>query len=298
MQRRTLVNLVLAAVLAVLGALAWWQPGLPTAEATRLVDAFDIAGIDRLTIRRAVGETMVLRKTERGWWLDVPLRAPVDNARVAGLLAIIDAPSVSAFDTGNLSLASFGLAPPRLAVSFEAKSGAILELGFGDTESLSGRRYMLAGGRVHLTADNYYYQFDTTATGFVDHHVLPAGTRLTRFESEALVLEERQGHWQLVKGPEAASADAIQQFLDAWRSAQALSVSPIRSRDGGMAVRLVTGDGELEFTRYIDQDELVLVRDDVGIEYHLPMQLAAGLLDLAAADDDPVAGAGSGSGDP
>ena len=212
-----------------------------------------------------------------------------------------------------MDLEKFKLKSPRIRVRLND-----VELGFGDTEPLEGRRYVLAGNTVHLITDSYYPRLIAPHTSFISLALLPEPTRLEAIELPQLTLTHDAQGW---KAAPSASPDAVNTLVQEWMAAQALQVRPYvapATQDKPETVTLRVAPGVLDRRSQRDSPssipgvvpaatpasqegvqtslrfiiisrapELILARPELGVQYHLPQDAAQRLLTLSADTSSP-----------
>ena len=278
MSRRMWLNLVLAGVVAVLAALVVLQPGIETpAEAPPLADRSP-ASVTRVRVERPDSPALLLERRDGRWNLVAPLALPANGFRVQTLLEILDVKSDRQLDAKGLELARFGLEPPRATLWLDD-----LRLDFGDTESLSGKRYVRVGDSVHLTTDRFYQQVTGGAPGLV--HLSPLGPEAepVAIKLPDLELRHEAGRWTAEPDDGGYTADAINRLVEAWRTSQAITVRALEPSTDGRAVS-VTLKGQatpLRFLAIETPHAFVLARPDAGVQYHLPVEAADRILRLS-----------------
>ncbi len=288
MNPRNLLNLGLVVALLVLGGfIGFSQQGPPPAEPEHLSTLAE-TDITRIEIRPERHADAVLERRGSEWWLVEPFTARADTARVDAAIGLARARSLARYAVSAVDMQQAGLASPDLVLRI---NDVILEL--GGTEPLRGRRYVRLGDRVHLIVDRYSYLLQGGLASLVSPQLLPTGARLQEIELPGLHLLQRGGHWQLADG-EATSADALQALVDEWRHAHALRVS---RRDGDeegepIVLRVAVGASPVRFILQRGEDEVLLIRPDLGLAYHFLPAAAERLLALP-----PVEGAAGGDGD-
>ena len=279
MSRRAALNLLLLGAVAVLAALVFLQPGIETPPPVPTLTDRAPDSVARLRIERS-GQTAVLLEKREGRWLMVePLSLPANGFRIQTLLEVLGAATERSYRVQDLELARFGLEPPQASLVLDD-----LRLDFGDTESLSGRRYLRVGDRVHLVTDRFYHLTVSGAPGFV--HLGPLGPepQPVAIEVPELTLRLQEGRWVAEPEHPEAGADAVQGLVDAWRTAQAITVRALEPPGAGRPVTVtLTGQGEpLHFLVSETPHALVLARPDAGVQYHLPVESGDRLLRLRA----------------
>jgi hypothetical protein len=88
-------------------------------------------------------------------------------------------------------------------------------------------------------------------------------------------VEQRDGKWRLMPGAGALSQDDLARWVDEWHLASALRVEPWAGRKpvAEVRVRLKSG-GSVTLGVVARQPELVLVRIDEKMQYHLRAEAA------------------------
>ncbi len=288
MNPRNLLNLGLLLAVLVLGGLIWFaQQEPPEAEPERLTMLTE-ADITRIEIRPARRADALLERRGAEWWLAEPFTARADRARVDAAIGLARARSEARYSASAVDARQAGLDEPALVLRIDDTT---LEL--GGTEPLHGRRFVRVGDSVHLIVDRYSYLLQGGVASLVSPQLLPTGARLQAITLPGLRLLQRDGQWQLADG-EASSADAVQTLVDEWRHARALRVSRDEGGAAGESVTLrLAGDAPpLRFILQRGEDEVLLVRPDLGLAYHFTPSVAKRLLALP-----PVEDAAGGDGD-
>lgn len=284
MNKRNLLNLVLLLVVVGLGLLAWLEPGREAPPAPLKLTTLDAAAIDRIRIERPAG---VLEMAHRGgrWELTVPIHAPANGIRVDAILSVAAIDSLNSQAITGLDLAAYGLAEPAVRLFLNDT-----RIDFGNTSPLDQRRYVRVGDTVHLIPDLRYYQLIGGWNGYVSLRLLEENTSLDRIELPGLTLENHEGSWRPQPASEHWSADAATALAQNWDTAQAMEVHEHKGEAKGEEVRLHVRDREqpIRFVIAAREPELVLVRPDLGLAWHLISGRAADLLQMPAYTDSGV----------
>lgn len=236
--RNTLILLVVGLLL---GAYVWFvemkkaPPPEPGAEARAKVFSVEASNIDSLTVKSSAGEQTMLKKSGDVWQIVEPTKASVDASEVSGIttsLAALESQRVVDEKPGDL--AKFGLAEPRMEVTFRAtgdKDDRRLLIGSktptgGDlyAKLSNDAKVILVPGYLESTFDRSTFQLrDKTMLVFdrdkVDTIELTSGAETTTFT--------KQGEaWTMTK-PAAARTDsaAVEGILGRLASAQMKSMA-------------------------------------------------------------------------
>jgi hypothetical protein len=274
LSRRAWLNLALLVVVVVLAVLAVYQPGIEPPPVSPPLTGLVPAAVARIAVERPEQPTVVIERRDGRWHLTDPLVLPANRFRVENLLEVLEARSDRQLDAPTLELGRFGLDPAKASLQVDG-----VRLEFGDTESLSGKRYVRIGDTVHLTADRFYHQLTDGAPGFAHLGPLGTGPDPVAIELPDLTLRLDQGRW-LVDPDPGYPADAVSRLVEAWRSLQAITVRTFEPREGGRPVTVTLRDQAepLRFALFETPNALVLARPEAGVQYHLPMDAAERLL--------------------
>lgn len=257
------INLLLAALVLTLGALLFFEPGKDPVETQTAVSAQSPDRIRRITRTGPGEETLTLERQGPGWAMLAPYRVAADAARVRGLLAIAGEPSRARFPAVPGELAGFGLDPPGIRLELDDE-----QLGFGRTEPVHFRRYVLVGDHVHLIDDYGYRHLIAAPEAFVSRRLLEPGAEVVAINGPGLELQrltQDQGRAEPVTAPDP------QRMAHVWRETQALEVrkAPTDARAAAFELRLRGRDKPLVFLQAPEQPDL-LVRPDLGLGYRVP----------------------------
>lgn len=281
MRARLWVNIGLLALVLGLALLAYYQPGLTPQAAVKLT-ALSAQQVTRLRIEQAGQAPLWLEKQAGKWRISEPVQMEANALRVETALRLAEAESLARFPARDV--AKFRLDAPLLRVWLND-----VEIAFGDSAPLNQQRYLLLDGMVHLIADDVYYYLSAGLPLFASPALLPQDARLQSLALPGFSLTQADGRWRLDPAREV-SMDSIVKFLDDWNGAQALQVTryqgPQSIGDGRaqQRVRALMQDGSaVEFIIAQREQELVLIRLDLGLEYHLGSGAARRLLQLPQA---------------
>ena len=175
---------ILAVLAAALGAYLFFverHRDAPAADAPdsprgKVFDKLDAAKIEEIQIAASSGETTTLRKVDNAWRLTAPIAVPADQTEASGAasnLATADVQSV--VDEQPKDLAAFGLAKPRVTITFRvAGDKAPRTLLLGDKNPTGSDLYakLPDAPRVFLVSAYLEGTFDKGSFGFRDKRIL------------------------------------------------------------------------------------------------------------------------------
>lgn len=263
---RTWVNLALLILLAGLALFAFYETGKEPPGQPSTLTVIDPGKISQIRINHRDGDVISLVKGSQGWRLNQPISVPANSGNVQRLLELARATSYAQLDVRGVDLAKFKLDSPDLYVELDG-----LELAFGGTEPLEGRRYVKVGQTVHLIDDRGYQNANIALAALVSPALLPAGFKQMEIKlPDATISRAEDGRWTVAPARADLSADVMQRLVDEWQRTEAHSVetyAPDGKALGEIVVRLEPA-AELRFEIVAREPELILARRDIGMQYH------------------------------
>lgn len=277
MNRRLITNLGLLLLVAVLGFVAWLQPGLEDEQAAGPLSSIAPAAVSRLAIKRPGFDPIVLEKEASAWMMREPVQIHASEARIEALLAVLEQPVHTSFSLADVDPANFGLDSPRILLQVDG-----VDMAFGDTDPIARRRYVQIHDHVALIDDEHYIWLHGGANDFVSRQLLPPGAEVSRLELPGVVLQRDDGSaaWSVTPADAMSSEDAAG-LVREWLQAYALAVEsqgPL-IEDDAKRIRLRLSDGrELAFAVTGDDYDPSFVRADLGLGWQMSAAQAARLL--------------------
>ncbi|MDD1649522.1 MAG: DUF4340 domain-containing protein [Methylococcaceae bacterium] len=292
MKSRLIMNLVLLAIIAVLGVVAFLKPGKQKPETPSLL-TLDASALTRMTLQNK--ETLVFEKQDGAWRLTAPFVAPVNQVRAGQLLEVAKARSEANYPLKPEDVAQFGLDKPQ----------AILTLGdatlqFGGTDPINMRRYVRLGDTLHLVDDNFFHHLTAPATDYVDKKLLPEGAKIRAIELPgSKATKSPEGQW--AAEPSDDGKTNFGELASSWATARAIDVKRLdleKDKDiVGETIRIGLAEGApVEFVVIKKQPDLILARKDLGLKYEMTSETSRELLNLPK--PPPPAPAGGKPGEP
>lgn len=278
---RNLVNLGLLVILALLAAVLVWEPGQQE-DVTPKLSALLADDINHIHIQHDALQTIRLEKRDGNWHMLEPYRVAADNTRVAALLRLADTTSHVRFSAEGRKLDDYGLDPVLAQVRF---NDSLFQ--FGNLEHISKRRYILApDNNIHLVTDLFYHQLRTSATHFVSPRLFGDTQRITRLAlTEHVYEQQHDGHWSVTPATDTVSADRLNELIGSWQRLRAHRISAAGEQRGDERVGIELADGsKLTFEILRSDNEVVFIRRDIGLQYHVASQAAEPLFDLPKPD--------------
>ena len=277
---RNIINLGLLAIVVILATIVIWEPGQQTDITTKLSSLSD-KDINRIHIQRDGLQDVQLEKSGDHWNMLTPYSIPADENRIKALLALVNTRSYTRFSAEDRKLSDYGLESSLAQVKF---NDSLFQL--GKLEHISKRRYISTNSDIHLITDLFYHQLRTSAAQFVSTQLFSPEQRITRLNmTDSQYEQKHDGSWLMSPENKSISADQINSFIENWQRLRATRVSLASDATSTERIHLVVTSGkEMLFEIVRNEDELIFIRRDLGLQYHIPSQLAETLFTVPTAD--------------
>ncbi|HHJ39944.1 MAG: hypothetical protein AXA67_04480 [Methylothermaceae bacteria B42] len=257
---RWLLNLFLLIAIAGLGVWVYWLEKKPEAPQTTLLD-LNPEAIDAIVIQKQKGR-IELRKQGDHWQMTRPYQARVDSYQIEQLLSLPKQTSQAQYPASEATLSNFGLSPPKVTVILGET-----RIDFGNTQPIDGRRYVRVGDTLHLIDDSVFPLLTARASDWVTRKLLPSDEiRALTLPGWKIRLSEK-GTWR--SEPEA-SQETLAQFVDTWRQARAIQVSPLKGKpkSASETITVQLKDQTLKWIIQQQEPELILLDPRQKLRYH------------------------------
>lgn len=285
MKSRWILNLVLAAVVVALAAFVFLRPSKKPEASAPPLTAIAPESVQRIRLERPNQEPVVIARAGDDWRLEAPLKARADRFRVDGLLHVATAPVETRFAAPAGALAQYGLDKPQARLWL---NGA--EIRFGALHAFQNAQYVLYNGQVALIPAASFRAVASPVNAFFSTHLVEDKRKPIAFALPGFSLALRDGIWRATPVNKNVSNDAINDFVNEWRYARALSVQRATGARAKQTVRITYLDEPvtpaskpktLDIGIVSQKPELVLLRKDEGLEYHFSQETADRLLRLS-----------------
>lgn len=272
MRPRLLLNLLLLLGIGVLGTWFWLQPASEE-DGPESISPLNINAVQRLRIERPDQPTIELERRDRDWRVIAPLQADAEDNRVESILLLPISASKSRFPANDANLEEFGLEPAQLTITYDSETFTV-----GDTSPLDkDRRYVLYGDEIHLFDARLYQRLNAPLNYYVNPSLTPPDSELTGIGLPGGQLRKSDGDWR-AEPDNLTHTPAI--TADAWQRGRA---SYVKQHDGndtvhGQSIHLeFAGHDPIRYRVVATDPQIILVRPEQGLQYHLPADL---LMDL------------------
>ncbi len=281
MTSRTVLNLTLIPVLAGLITLAVYELRKDNAPVAAKLTSLDPDQIQYLRLQSTGRADIEMKKIAGRWQMLTPFLVAANQQRIKPLLKIAGAKIIASYPMDQVDPHQLQLDTPTLIFTLDE-----IILRFGNTEALSGSRYVQQGQVAYLITDRYSHLARVAATKLVMPTLLHSDESITALHLPKLELNLVEGRWQHVGNDGHTNPDHIQQLLDEWRHARAFDIQILdASAHSTQQVRITTQSATILFKLLRTEDELILQRQDLGLQYHFPLEASRTLLKLPVTVD-------------
>jgi len=279
MSKRTLLNLVLLAIVAVLVLVVVYEPGIKQETRATLTN-INSKTIDKMTIERTGQQTITLVKSANNWTMQAPYKISANKIKVESLLALVGQETFAQYPLKDLDVKAYGLDIPRASITFNERD----RFEFGGTEPLNNRRYVRFNDTLYVINDTFYYQLMSPVTAYVNHKLLPDSDNITKLVLPDFSLTLKDGKWELAPKQDGVSNDRANELIENWRTSHAMAIMEYdgKADKKQAAVYLDNGTTPVIFHIMIEDDNVFLGRPDLGIKYQLIKDKGFELLRLPA----------------
>ena len=272
MRSRLLINLVLLLVVTGLSLLLIYDQNEQSVITETPLTALDPAGITRIHIERGEGSVVSFNRDRDGWYMQRPYIHAANPVRISAMLKLLQAHSYTQFRTADVDLARFLLKAPAVVIQFDDT-----RIAFGDSSPIGKQRYVLVNDTVHLINDSLFQQLQAPATFFLNSRLLLEAAKIQSITLPGHTISKQNDIWSIVPATDI-SADQIVQLVDAWHNLNAISISEYMPGNNYGMISIDMGDaGIINLSIVSPPPQLILGREDLGLQYHISDDDAARL---------------------
>lgn len=271
MKSRLWLNVFLLLLVAALAFAVYSRRHTPAEPAYRL-SALNAAQVSSIQIEKPNTPAVRLEKRNDAWFVTAPFAARADNFRVSRILEVLAASSIQRFPITDL--AAFDLDKPFVKLTINGQ-----QISFGTLNPLTQQQYALTANTVYLISARYMANAAVQTADFASKRLFAENEIPARFEFEDRVLALNNGKWETTPPRTDLGPDTLNAWRDEWRNASALLAQPYVDGNSLGKVLITLSSGK-QITLGILQKEpdLVLLREDEHLQYHLPQETGKQLL--------------------
>lgn len=264
MRARLLLNLCLLVLVAGLGLFLVYGGGREETPAEVTLTSLAPETITHINVARGGQDEIRFVRQSGVWMMEYPLAQRAHDLRLETMLKLLSAHSYAQYPAAAVSLSRFKLDQPQVTITFNDTL-----VGFGDTNPLGNQRYVLVNNTVHIINDALFQQLQAPPHFFLSTRLLPEHAVISAILLPGHAIRWQGSAWTVEPGI-SLGADAIVQLVNAWRDAQAISISEYEDTAPAERVRIEMEKQEaLDFLIVSPPPQLILARADLGLQYHI-----------------------------
>ena len=209
MTKKTLVNIILLAIVIGLMSIVLWDPFKKPPEPTKQISDLQTQNIDRIEIDIAQQDPLVLAKKNNQWYLEHKPELIANEFSVNAILELPSAVSHRQYAVAPADYNKFGLEKPSISVRL---NDAIFAL--GNTDPIDQHRYVLYAGQIHLVTDRFSHILTKPPGYFVSNALLPENKDVVSITLPDFTVKNSDKGWFAPPPQEKLSQDALLGFVD------------------------------------------------------------------------------------
>ena len=275
MTRAAVINIALALLVGGLALFLYFRPE-PGVAPELVLSTLDPDRVTRVRVER--GESITaLEKRAGSWYLAEPYPARADAFRTRQLLDLLNAKASRKLPATDL--ARFDLDHPAVRIVFDDQP-----IAFGTVNEMSNEQYVQAGDGVYLIPLRHAAAVPQDAKALTGRQLFAADEELVEITVGPVTMTQQDGRWRLT--PEAAdlSRDDLNRWGDDWKGAASLLTQKRDAKKSGDAVTVKLKNGKTVRLPVLQTEpELILAREDEGLQYHFSAAAGKRLLTVPSA---------------
>ena len=279
MSTRSLLNVVLLLAVAAAGLALYFKPKPAAEERYRLIPV-QATEVNEIEIVRGAQAPIVLVRSGKPWRMRAPVAARLDDTALARLLELARVEVSNRLSAAELG--RYELDKPWARVRFGAH---VIELGM--TNAVTQELYTRSGEHVFAIPARFAAAVPGTPAKLLAHRMFDSDETPAAFRLERFAVVHDGVRWQLEPPDPGLSQDDLIRWVDQWRLASSTTTQPgvaVTAREK-VTVKL-NGGRAITFSVLARTPDLVLRREDEGLDYHFSARMASLLL---AAPNAPAA---------
>lgn len=260
MSRAAVINGVLVLLVAGLALFLYLRPK-PGVAPELALSTLDADQVTRVRVERG-GKAIMLEKRAGAWYLVEPYRARADAFRVGQLLDLLSAKASRKLPATDLG--RFDLDRPAVRVVFDDQAIAL-----GTVNEMSNEQYAQAGDGVFLIPLRHAAALPQDAQALTGRQLFAPDEELLEIAVGTVSMTQRDGRWRLSPETADVSPDDLNRWGEDWKGAASLLTRKREGSRSGDAITVKLKNGKTLTLPVLQREpELVLAREDEGLQYH------------------------------
>ncbi|MBP6057838.1 MAG: DUF4340 domain-containing protein [Nitrosomonas sp.] len=271
------LNLIMLATIVGLMVFIYFKPQSQGVQ-EYLISSGSVEAVQHLRIVRQQQE-IALKRMDSRWHLTKPVQARADEKKASDILQILMATGHQRFPLADL--ARFGLDQPNVRLYIDEEY-----FGFGGFAPTTHQQYVATGDHVYLISPRYVLALPSNASDLISPELLASDEIPVRFELNHLTVELQNENWHVTMphAGEAPGKEAIKHWTQLWQTTHAGAVTLGQAFGSDFVekdfIRISLQNGQKINLKILQSEtEIVFLRVDDGIGYHLSVDAGQQLLD-------------------
>ncbi|MBP6354317.1 MAG: DUF4340 domain-containing protein [Nitrosomonas sp.] len=271
------LNLIMVTTLIILVTFLYLRPQSQQPEEYS-VSSGTVRSAQNIRIVRQEKE-IVLKHLDNGWHIIEPVYAFADESKVLEIMNILSATSQQRFPLADLE--RFSLERPNMQLYIDNEY-----FGFGGFAPTTNQQYLATGDYVYLISPRYVITLPLEASDMLNPMLLTPNETPVKFELTDLTVAFQNGKWNSTtqNAEQLPKEDVIKHWIQLWQTTYAnkITLEQAFGEDfaeiGHIKISLQNGQ-EISFKVLQNEAEVVILRINQGISYHIPIEVGQQLLD-------------------
>jgi hypothetical protein len=274
MNSRTALNVGLIAAIVALGAALYFKQRY---DAREVQEPFAIVpeqpeNLQRIEIQRGHENAIVLERDTRHWRMTSPHQARLDEVQLSRVLDVARLRTSTRLQTDDL--ARYALDKPWAQIRFNQHA-----VDFGATNPITQELYLRSGAHVYAVQPRFTAAVPGNAAKLIAHRLFAVDEHPIAFQMKDFSVRHDGVRWQLYPDDPGLSQDDLVRWVDQWRLASSVVTQPASDLKPAESITVeLRNRGTVVLKILARAPDLVLLRSDELLQYHLPATLASTLL--------------------
>ena len=274
MNPRTTLNAALVVAIVTVGAGLYFKF---KRDANDIPETFAIVpdatkNLQRIETRRNRQEPIVLVRNGGQWRMKIPRAARLDELQLGRMLDIARLRASARIRADDL--ARFALDKPWAQIRFNQHA-----VDFGSVNQLTQELYLRSGEYVYAVPQRFAAAVPGNVAKLLAHRLFAADEQPVAFQFKHFSLRHDATRWQLAPPNPELSQDDLVRWVDEWRFASSIVTQLGTAAGSTDSITIELRDKrKITLSVLARSPDLVLLRRDELLQYHLPARLAQILL--------------------
>jgi hypothetical protein len=274
MSARTALNIGVAALTVALGAFLYFSAQddrTGSQEQFALVPG-GVENLMHIEIERSGQKAIVLERSGSQWRMVAPRAARLEEVQLSRVLDVARFRATQRMRADDL--ARFELDKPWAQIRFDRHA-----VDFGTTNALTQELYVRSGEHVYAVSPRLAAAVPGNAAKLLAHRLFAPDEEPIAFELKDFSVRHDGMRWLLTPHDPGLSQDDLIRWVEQWRMASSVATQPGSQAQPAASIKIEMRDARTVVLGVLERTpNVVVLRNDEMLEYHLPAERAAILL--------------------